>query len=92
MPGSESAYACLPSCFQGRQRHSLGEDVETDLDLGVLVPRNRDVALRGGDSDRLARGGLATPMRQIHLDGELRSVDRHLDVFHFDCSCCYGEQ
>jgi len=56
------------------------EDVEADLDLGVLV--ERDVALGRGNTNRLARARNLTTLAEIHLDRELRARDRHLDVFH----------
>jgi hypothetical protein len=56
------------------------EDVETDLDLRILVERN--VALGRGNTNRLARAGSRTTLAEIHLDRELGARDRHLDVFH----------
>ncbi len=58
----------------------LGVDVETDLDLGAVGAG--DVALRAGDSHRLAGGRLLPTMGEVDFDGELGTVAGELDVFH----------
>ncbi len=63
----------------GRADLTSSEDVQANLLLSV---RDGDTPLRRGDADGLPGRGRPKLFREVHRDGQLVPLDRHLHVLH----------